>query len=531
VQQTLPPSILGAQPVSSAAYVQPLVIDADPARPLSLTSKQKLFVAGILLEEENEEWKAALERIFAPYLNRDLSMAEIDEIAIKATRFYRNRGYIVAKAYFPKQDASDGLLEMRVLLGSYGDVSLKNRSRLRDRVVASEFNRMKSGSRGVMAKDLERTVMLVREMPGGAMPSVTLAPGKTPGSTDMQVEVNREGHRYQGYLLGDNQGSRFTGRNRLFGQLEVNSPLGIADRFTVSGLMSDGLRLHNVRVSYELPLHPSGLRLTVAGSRTRYALGGSYSALDATGTVKAVEGNIAFPLLRRHDSNIDLSLNIAHRELHDDLSAVGVFNPRTAEVSAATVQRTKFSTVIGHAFYTSTTATITVGSINMEDATEAKSLGTDGDYSKLVANLAAETPIFHSLMARTTLTMQKNLRTKYLDSSERLFVSGSGGVRAYVEGISGDNGYIFNLELPYPLPKIPHTAGVQQALSIYADSGGVKAEKNGSSLTDFVLNDVGAGYMVTRYPFYAKVQGVRALGSLHSETDRTRLWMQLGFVF
>jgi hypothetical protein len=57
--------------------------------------------------------------------------------------------------------------------------------------------------------------------------------------------------------------------------------------------------------------------------------------LDATGSVSAAEGTIAYPLLRRHDSNIHLSLNIAHRDLHDNLSAVSVFNPRTANAGAA----------------------------------------------------------------------------------------------------------------------------------------------------------------------------------------------------
>jgi hemolysin activation/secretion protein len=235
--------------------------------------------------------------------------------------------------------------------------------------------------------------------------------------------------------------------------------------------------------------------------------------------------------VRRHDSNIDLSLNIAHRDLHDNLNAVSVFNPRTADVGAATLQRTRFSTVFKHRFYTRTAATVTVGEMNLEDAAAIASTGTNGDYSKLVVNLSAETPLHGALSGRVTAVGQKDLRVKTLDSSEQFFISGPAGARAFAEGMSGDNGYIFNLELPYALPKIPAIGGFQHTLSAFFDSGGVEAEKNGTSQTDFVVNDVGAGYTATRSPFYLKVQGVRILGNIHSETRKTPIWLQLGVVF
>lgn len=530
VQQTAPPATTATPAIPKEQKAPPVVVNAEPERPLGLAPAEKLFVREILVPSDDEEVHAALLRVVAPYLNRELTMAEINEAAARVTRYYRNRGFIVARAYLPRQDASDGVLEIKVTLGSYGGVKVKNSSLLRKSFVEGAFRHMERESPAVTAHSLERAMLLVREMSGGSMPSVALEPGAAPGTTDLKVELDGGEHRFQGYLLGDNQGSSFTGQKRMFGALDVNSPLGIADKLSISGMVSDGEKLHNLRFSYGLPLNYSGLRLTIAASRTRYALGGSYSALDATGSVSAVDGTIAYPLLRRHDSNMDLTLNIAHRDLHDDLNAVGVLNPRTAVVGAATFQRTKFGTAFGHRYYSTTGATVTVGEMNLANPTEVASTGTNGDYAKLVVNLSAETPLYRALSARVSAVGQKDLRVKSLDSSEQLFVSGSGGVRAYAEGLSGDNGYIFNLELPYALPKVGHS-GLQQSLSVFEDSGGVDAEKNSSSLTNFVLNDVGGGYTATRSPFYFKIQGVRILGNIHSETSKTRLWLQLGFMF
>ena len=123
-------------------------------------------------------------------------------------------------------------------------------------------------------------------------------------------------------------------------------------------------------------------------------MGGKFSMLDASGSAGSIEGTFSYPALRRRDTNFDLSLNIAHRDLHDNLNAVGILNPRTADVGAGTVQRTKFGTLFGHRFYPSTGATVTVGEIDEEDATEAALTGTNGDYAKANANLTGETPFF-----------------------------------------------------------------------------------------------------------------------------------------
>jgi hemolysin activation/secretion protein len=531
VQQAAPPEPTEALPRPVQTEVKPTVVASGPESQLGVDKGEKLLVREILLPEDDVAIHAALLHIVTPYLNQTLTMGEINQIVYRVTRYYRSSGYTVAKAYLPKQDASDGVVEIRVALGSYGNITIKNRSRLRDSVVKGEFQYLKNNSPAVTAQGLERAILLVREAPGGAMPGVTLAPGQTQGTTDLRVELKREGLRYDGYLLGDDQGSRFTGRKRLFGELDVNAPLGLGDRLSVSGMVTESERLHNVRVAYALPLSYSGLRLTLAATRSIYSLGGSYSVLGATGSVNSYEGTFSYPAVRRHDSNLDLSLNIAHRSLHDTMSTVSVYNPRTADVGAASVQRTKFGTLLGHKFYTVTAATFTVGLLNQEDASEAEETGTNGDYAKVVVNLSAETPLYRGLSARLLAVGQKDLRMKILDSSEQLFISSSNGVRGFAETISGDNGYIFNLELPYALPKIRHTFGLRQTLSAFADSGGVQAQKDNSSLTDYVVNDVGAGYTATRSPFYFKVQGVRILGSQHSETDKTRMWLQMGFVF
>ena len=130
------------------------------------------------------------------------------------------------------------------------------------------------------------------------------------------------------------------------------------------------------------------------------------------------------------------------------------------------------------------------------------------------------------------LTAQKDVINKSLYSSEQLFISGGSGVRAYAEGASGDNGYVANLEFRYALPRIK-LLPKQQSLAAFFDNGAIQAQKNGASLTNFVLSGVGAGYSINVHSAFANVQWAHSLGAIksHNETDHDHVWLQVGYVF
>jgi hypothetical protein len=61
-------------------------VTAEPDKPMTPDPKEKLFVKEIILGEDDEEVKAALGHIVAPYLNHELTMAQINEVVGKVTR-------------------------------------------------------------------------------------------------------------------------------------------------------------------------------------------------------------------------------------------------------------------------------------------------------------------------------------------------------------------------------------------------------------------------------------------------------------
>ena len=167
--------------------------------------------------------QAKLSTLLAPYKDKELTMAEITEAANKITVFYRDKGYLVAKAYVPKQDATEGTLVIKVIIGKYGKFSIKDKSYVRQSFLQGVFDRTKKTSPDVTRESLERSMLLVRDMPGAKLPTVAIAPGTAPGTSDFDVTVDPT-QRLNGYTMVDNQGSRYTGQNRAYAGLDTNSP-------------------------------------------------------------------------------------------------------------------------------------------------------------------------------------------------------------------------------------------------------------------------------------------------------------------
>ncbi|GFE62028.1 ShlB/FhaC/HecB family hemolysin secretion/activation protein [Geobacter sp. AOG2] len=512
------------------------VIIQEEEKPFSLTDGEKIFIKDFRLEGAEKGDEAKLSALLAPYKNRDLTMTEIREAANKLTLFYRDRGYLVAKAYIPKQDARDGILTIRIIMGSYGTFSLKNKSLVRDSLLQGVFDNTKKGASQVVTKGgLERSILVVRDMPGCAIPTVTLAPGTLPGTTDFEVGVDA-GQRFTGYLMADNQGSRFTGRNRVYGGIDLNSPTGSADKLSVSGMTTEDGDLWNARLAYGFPLAHNGLRGEVAVSRTNYELGGEYSSLSALGVADSLEGTVFYPVKKTSEEAYDLSVNFTYKKLWDDLWYTGTHNRREAYAGTVALQRNAYGSLLGQHLFTNATASFSVGSVEFTDAAqEALNMGknaanTEGIYSKFDLALSANLELTEDISAKASFKMQQVLSAANIDSSEQFFISGLGGVKAYSESVGFDNGYLVNLEAKYALPPL---FGLKQSLGVFFDHGLAYAEKGEYTVNDiFILSDIGLGYYASYKQLFCTAQVAQPVGKTSGVNDPgTRILLQFGAVF
>jgi len=470
-----------------------------------------LFVREFKLENVEYLSEAEIQKVLEPFKGRNLTMGQLEQATRAVTDLYRKKGYTVAKAYLPKQTAADGILIIRIVIGSYSAPTSENDSLVRDWLVNKSLKSNLPEGKPVRRSDLERAVLTIADMPGAAMPTLNIGPGQTPGTTEVFTQVPK-GKRFGGYVISDDMGSRYTGRFRFGAGVDVNSPLGLADKLSLFGLITDTAGLYNFGVNYGFPLSPNGLRLTLGYARTKYQLGDSFEDLDATGTADVYQATLTYPLLRTSSQNLYLSLNGAHKEMEDRYNSFDYTKCDYSTLGKFGVVHERWGTLFGKPLFTRLGGYVTCGDFHFPSASERAQDYRDTDGFFGYGNLEFLSVL--ALAEKWSLSVSGSGQKafgKNLDSSEQFVVTGARGVKAYRETVSGDNGYLINAELKYKLPTIVKW---DHYLGGFVDQGGWSYEKSpfpSPSVGD--MTDIGLGYYVNYGLFSGKVQLVQGLGA------------------
>jgi hemolysin activation/secretion protein len=508
---------------------------AGPAQPGGPT----LLVKDFRLVDMDEIAEGEILAILEPYKGRELSLAQIQEAADRITALYRSRGFILARAYLPVQEAgSTGIVTIQMVIGRYGGVVLDNKSLLRDSTVKTTLdNRMPAGE-PVRQKDLERGFFLLGDLSGSQVPRLNLSPGEAVGTSALLVEVEPE-RRVGGYLLADNHGSRYTGYYRFNAGLDIKSPLGIGDKISVYGLTSDTGHLSNAGLDYVIPIGHNGLKLSLGYGHVSYKLGKEFDFLEAEGESDIVTGSLTYPLIRSTKRNTWLTVKGAHKKLKDEINAFDYIEKRKISTFTFEVRHEEWFPISGKLFFAGLTAGITAGKLSFDDPDQAQfnRQGVDsvGNFSYLNAAVNGRVLLTSNWTLEGSAQFQKSLG-RNLDSMEQFVVTGPSGVKAFRETVSGDNGFLLTAQLRYRLPEL--TEGFDHSLGFFLDHAGWKYEDasylgTGVNHSD-KMSDFGFVYSVFYEPFVFNIQVVRATGSWPDsvyQTGRTHIFANMGIFF
>lgn len=518
LEQATPPPAPNPPPPDPG---EPLILQKDQTAP---TNEKQIYISDFKLVGAPASDRQALEALLTPYRGRKLTMGEILEAANKVTSYFRGKGYIVAKAYVPTQDAKGGVLTLDLVIGKYGTVKIQNDSHVRNKVISEVFDQMKMSSPEVTRDSLERAILLVNEMPGSKLPTATIAAGSVPGTSDFDITVPPE-NRISGYLMADNQGSQYTGRFRFFTGININSPFGIADQFSIIAMSTPEGGLQDYGIGYNAPLRDIGGRGQIAFAHTTYGLsGGAYTGLDATGLVNSVVGTWSYPLIRRRDQSVDISQLVTYESLTDNIGSL-VENQRYITAGAFSVSQSGQRRLWNKNFYESMSGALRIGGLR------AASGPTNNIFTKLNFNATGTLALSEKWTSTATLRLQQDLSPHTLDSSEQIFLNGPSGVRSYSEGISGDNGYVLNLQLQR---KLPNFFRFSQSAGLFADNGGMYMQQKTTSLSNStMLSDVGGLYSIGIGRFYCTAYVAATIGgsAFYNEPSRVRALFQAGISF
>lgn len=523
--QPLPPPLARpAAPLPVPAGPAPAALQALPGGGPAVAVRQFALEGNRVIDS------ATLLALLQSEQGKTLTLAQLDELATRITRHYRARGYFVARAYIPAQELSDGTVTLRVVEGNYGRFILSNRSRVNDAVVQGLLDDIKG--RDIVSLDtLERAMLIINDTPGARVVQADVMPGEQVGTSDFAIATDAT-PAVAGYVLLDNHGSVYTGKQRLSFSGEWQSPGGRGERFSASGMATRHGGLLNGRLGYSMLAASDGSRAELALSRTTYELGDVYKGLDATGTASGAELILSKPLKRTRRDSIDASLGLAYKDLKDEIGSVGsTVGKRLASLSASLARRSE-GMLFGLDGQSQASASLSVGKLDFKDALaealDAAGDDSQGSYAKLNLAAARISVLPAGFTLNTSVKAQAVLGNKKLDGVERMSVAGSGAVAAYPTGeLSGDHAAALRAELARALP-------AQVSASVFADYGWAKAVNAAAGIdATRSLGDVGLGLSALRGGLLLKLQLAHRISggaALSEPVSRTRLLFQAGWV-
>jgi len=474
--------------------------------------------------------KGELVKILQDGMGEKKTMTQLNATLSELTRYCRQHGYPAAAAYVPAQESSDGMITIKVIPGRYGEIKIDNRSRLKESVAKGFVNGLKSGEI-IRTGKLETTLYSISDVSGTKAVGV-LSPGKEFGTSDLTVRIEK-GKGSNTVLYVENYGSDDTGRYRYGLQHNIYDVSGNGDKVSAGVLLSNR-NMHNYYVNYETIIGHGGTTLGVGFSRMDYETGVGSMAMNGVAETISLFGHRSLYHLTR--SGLTVTYGYNYRKLSEDL---GLFNRDTKKHTySAYVGLEGFERRKGFIF--NYQGKITTGTLGLDsDMARIVYSSKEGHYTKAELNATAVQRLGNS--ADMLIKGSAQIASRNLDGSERMYLGGANGVRAYPQGEgSGDEGIMGTIETRF-YTKVPGLV-----FSTYLDAGYVRYNKDGTKYKNFTTNGEWAtgitlkGYGVALSytkpnDWFARLDYARRIGGDPNLSEKAkangRVWFMLGKIW
>jgi hemolysin activation/secretion protein len=434
----------------------------------------KIKVSRFALSGNQSLPDAELQKALQEFIGQELDFAGLRQAAAKLTAVYRAQGYLVARAYLPKQEIQDGVIGIGIREGVIGKVIAQpdDNVRLSPGVVERYLSELHPGDI-IREHDLESTLLRLSDNAGVSVKAI-LRPSLEPGAADIIVKIT-EMTAITARFSVDNYGNYYTGSNRLSANLALNDALGLGETFNVNTQNSfEGLRIFGL--GYLQPIAGTGLSVGANMAELQYNVGKNLKTAQAFGEARifTLFGNAA--LYRSRRANVNLNVSAERRYFQDTTAGTSISKIATfGGIGLSGDWRDDWLGKPAGSFWSArwgkgSLEKLTPNDTALDDIT-AKAAGqyekTNLAFSRL-QQIGGGFSVFGAVNAQYA--------NKNLDASEKISLGGPNGVRAYPVGeAAGDEGILGRVELRKLLGVYGNSI-VEAAL--FADAGRVTINKN-----------------------------------------------------
>lgn len=445
------PPQLGEQPAAPPQRVLP-PLPPVPAEPAQQTFPQvRVFLRQVDLVGNTVFSQEELAKITAPYLGREVTTADLEELRLALTRFYIDHGYINSGAVIPDQTVQNGVVTFQIIEGELTTIHIDNtrwfqpryiRRRLELGVGPPLYLGMLQERLQFLQQD-ERIRRLQAELRPGIRRGDSVLNVRVEEAIPLQVELNI--NNYQSPTVGAENGSITLAHRNLTGR---------GDILSVTYSRSEGNDIQ-IDAHYTLPLNVYDTLLRLQYRRNDFTVVEEpFASLDVESQSEVAGVTLRHPFY--HTLRQELAATLTGERLHNETALQGAPFPFSAGADNGESDVTAIRLALEWTDRTleqvlALRSRLTIG-INALGATIHDSRATpDGEFFAWLGQFQwARRFTEWGLQAITRVDVQ--ISTDPLLSLEQIAVGGRYSVRGYRENqLVRDNGVIASMETRIPV--------------------------------------------------------------------------------
>jgi len=284
-----------------------------PPAPLPSGADTPFTVTNIQVVGSSIFEDATLAAIVAPYENRELTLAELQQAADAITQRYLNEGYITSRAIVSPQTVADGIVQIEVLEGELEEITVEGTETLQDYV---KVRIAQGGTRPLNQARLEDQLRLLRIDPMFDSVEASLRAGSGEGKSRLIVRVE-EAATIGGSVFSDNYSPPAVGDVRVGGSLQFRNLAGLGDTLlgSTTWTTTGGSKVYEL--GYRVPISPMNGTLLLRMTPNNFEITDPNQptfSLDTEGSTDIYEVSVRQPLVRTPRDEFALSLGYRYRE-------------------------------------------------------------------------------------------------------------------------------------------------------------------------------------------------------------------------
>jgi len=242
--------------------------------------------------------------LYQDMVGKEISLANIFDVADEIEKEYRDGGYLLVRAYVPPQHVSDGVFTIKVVEGFVESASVEGADPATGRVIKGYLNPVLN-QKPLRTSSVERALLMANDVPGVTATGILRPAPNVPGASDLVVSVTQP--EISGSLSANNRGSHFSGiwtvtgtaqYNGIFGGDELDAALTVAPHALQQQLSG--------QMRYRTILGDDGLIGSLIGAVSHGAPSGTIGAAEIRTDSWAVGPRLTYPFIRSREESLSI---------------------------------------------------------------------------------------------------------------------------------------------------------------------------------------------------------------------------------